>query len=148
LRHHGSHHSHRGDWRPLGMVFGAGGSRLAALPPGRDCWNLPRQDLDYSSLLHRPLGIPAGVLRRALLCCAGAACAGLRAPRVPFAAGAEAFGGPLAADSTAVTARRISITDHFCRTFFARMLDFIDTPVRCEAPYYNLAPSGNHPANH
>jgi hypothetical protein len=38
-----------------------------------------------------------------------------------------------AAEATAVTVRTTSNTDHFGRTFFLRLLEFIATPVRFEA---------------
>jgi len=65
--------------------------------PARDCWNCPARTSIIRACSTRPLGVPAGVLSRGVIvlrwgCVRRAACAA-----GAFAAGAEAFGGPLAA---------------------------------------------------
>jgi hypothetical protein len=47
------------------------------------------------------------------------------------------------AEATVVTVRRTSNTDHFGSTFFSRVLEFINTPVRCEALSSYNPPAGN-----
>jgi len=93
------------------------GPRLfAPAPPGRWALELPPG---------RCAGAECGALGAGLL---GADACGADA----WGAGALGFGG-FCAEATAVTVKRTSNTDHIGRTFFPLFLEFIATPVRCEA---------------
>jgi len=52
--------------------------------------------------------------------------------------------GFFSAEANAINVRSNSNTDHFGRTFFPRLLEFIATPVRCEALSFLInPPAGN-----